>query len=116
MSDIKQFQQIIPMEGKQKFAYQCGHVSHAYQMRMMTAAVSHGSEPYPNGEKKEVFEYIFEISRHTSNAINVTLTKKYNASDEREETVYSTTVSFEEFVNQVFRNVPVNEWVKLKNR
>lgn len=103
MNDIKKLEQVIPI-GKQEYAYQCENTSHIFRLEAFVP-LGGGKEPYPNTEVKEVWKYDFELQRHTGNSFIVTLRKFRN---DHQVELFTTTMSFSQFVNQVFRQTECN--------
>lgn len=111
MSDIQKFKNIIPI-GKQEYAYQCEGIKQVFQIEGFPPHRSSGKEPYNNAEKDQVFRYEFEIERFTGNSLTVSLRKIFHSKPNQEvkTILYQRSMSFSEFVNQVFAGVEVNAY------
>lgn len=104
MNYIEKIDKVIPI-GIQKFAYQGGFI---YKFDVKITAelpMSRGALPYPNNERHKIRRYELEIHRFTNNSIEICLTKFFK--DNTTES-YLTGMTFEEFVNQIFKGVGAN--------
>ena len=111
MSDNKKFEKIIPV-GRQRFAYQCENIGLVMKMVGNIPYRGSGSEPYPNEEKallREYGQYEFSVHKHTANSMIVELRKYYK--DGKIE-LYWATMTFSDFVNQVFCKVECSVMVE----
>lgn len=115
---VEKFEKIIPI-GKQEFAYQCEDVSTVCVLSANMPS-NNGSLPYPNDEKDKYSKYRLIIEKFTSNSITVTL-EKYRSDTVKQRTEkgkaiiadrYTTTMSFSQLVNQIFKGVEVYNYSK----
>lgn len=66
-----------------------------------------GKEPYPNQESEVIEKYELELKREY-NGINIVLKKIFTTG---EVGIYTTFVSFSEFVNRVFEGHSASSWI-----
>lgn len=114
MSDIVKFQKIIPV-GKQRFAYQCENASVVFKLEG-SIPYRGGNEPYENSEKdqlRDYHQYDFEVFRHTANSIIVNFRKFYKNGKVE---LFTRTMSFSDFVNQVFCDLECNLIIEQEGR
>lgn len=105
-------QKPIPI-GVQRYAYQCENIA----LEPIHGAISirgyipfkGGKEPYPNDEKDVIEYYDLRIERFTSNAIEVSLLKRFKDGTEY---LYLTNVSFSDLANRIFEGNPANHWFR----
>lgn len=116
MDSIKKFEKIIPV-GEKTFAYQCENVDPILVLKGSLPFRS-GREPYENEEKDKVSGYELRIHKHTSNSIVIEL-RKYRSDVVTQRIAhgkainyvsYIFTTDFAFLVNQIFKNVEVNEY------
>lgn len=109
MIENKIFEKIIPMSGKQEYAYQQENVDSVCKI-VGYPPFNRGSLPYPNDEGKEIMRYELEIKKFTGNSLQVDFYKYFrNGKIEH----FERTMSFSELINQIFKNLEVSQFEQL---
>ena len=122
-SDHIKFDKIIPA-GKKDFSYQQENISIKSEFSIMGyMPFGSGKLEYLNDEKDKVNEYELKIEKFTGNSFTVTLYKKRKDIVEQRNAngfavlrdAYQCTFDFAEFVNAIFKGVPLFHFQETEN-